>query len=147
MTSENMEQLGNLGMFIVKTLNIRRKWLTRVIEFLINLHMNLFALYKCYDSSIIVYSSLLFLLLCNLVWFLCYLLNFIDDITQYGIVIWIWVYTNYHYIACLSMRFLTYPRIINIYFCPCKRWYGPWLWCWGMSKIIILCYLITTRGK
>ena len=36
---------------------------------LINLHLNLFVLYKCYDSSIIMYSSLLF----------CYWLNFIND--------------------------------------------------------------------
>ena len=28
MTSENMEQLGNLDTFIVKALNVRRKWLT-----------------------------------------------------------------------------------------------------------------------
>ena len=58
MTSENMEQLGNLGTFIVKALNIRRKWLTRVIEFLIILHLNLFVLYKCYDSSIMVHRRI-----------------------------------------------------------------------------------------
>ena len=83
MTSENMEQLSHLATFIAKSLNIRRKWLTRVIEFLINLHLNLFVLYKCYDSSINVYSSLLFIIMYSSL-FLCYLLNFIDDITQYG---------------------------------------------------------------
>ena len=83
MTSENMEQLGHLGTFMVKALNIRRKLLTRVIEFLNNLHLNLFVLYTCYNSSIIVYSSLLFVIMYSSL-LLCYLLNLIDDITQYG---------------------------------------------------------------
>ena len=58
MTSENMEQLGNLGTLIVKALNIRIKWLTRVIEFLMILHLNLFALHKCYDSCIIAHRRI-----------------------------------------------------------------------------------------